>query len=139
MVPSFRMEHGAQLRGISLTRASPSALPIVLVMPFNTIFFSMIFSFRSVFLHFIFVAASGAGNAARVLFSGNPFGAESPRTVLQSHALLRRVASSHGSAHVFFRPRDDLGLLRGRQVGEVRAVAGNTHHEVPILFRVFLR
>src|SRR5512136_1171 len=111
MVPSFRMEHGAQLRGISLTRASPSALPVVLVMPFNTIFFSIIFSSRSVFLHFIFGAASGAGNAARVLFSGNPFGAGSPRTVFQSHAWLRRAASSAGSAHLLLRPRDDLRLL----------------------------
>src|SRR5512137_2312504 len=38
-----------------------------------------------------------------------------------------RGARSPTSVHLPFRPRDDLGLLRGRQVREVRAVAGDAH------------
>ncbi len=42
------------------------------------------------------------------------------------------------SHYLFFRPRDEFHLLRRGQVYEIRAVAGDTHDQVPVLFRILL-
>src|SRR5512137_2401753 len=56
-----------------------------------------------------------------------------------SRAGPRRGGRTSASVHLLVRPRDDLGLLRGRQVREIRAVAGDAHDQVPVLLRVLLR
>src|SRR5512139_3126213 len=107
MIPLFKMEHGAQLRGISLTRASPSALPLAFVLPFNTTFFSMI-----TLLSFL-----GAAVERRV-FTVTAVRFRMPRTCLCVVSFF--LGCSTGSppryntpqlADLLLRPRDDLGLL----------------------------
>src|SRR5512137_356810 len=55
-----------------------------------------------------------------------------------SRAGTRRGGCSPVSVHLLVRSRDDLRLLRGRQVREVRAVAGDAHDQVPVLLGVLL-